>query len=56
VEAVIQKSNVRIQLAQLMQHHTTVEMGETFVDVVGGDFERLHGVSFCLNSFVACVV
>src|SRR3989338_8773780 len=43
----LQKHDVGIQLAQaiaqLVQHHTAVEMGKTFVNVVGSDFQRLHG-------------
>ena len=43
----LQKNDVGIQLAQtvaqLVQHHTAVEMGEAFVGVVGGDFLGKHG-------------
>ncbi len=32
-------------LAQLMQYHTAVELGEPLVDVIGGDLEVGHGMS-----------
>jgi hypothetical protein len=27
-----------------VQHHATVEMGEAFVDIVGGDFQGHGGI------------
>lgn len=39
----LQKDDVRIEMAQavaqLMNHHLPIELGEAFVDVVGGDMQ-----------------
>jgi hypothetical protein len=43
----LQEHDVGIQLAQpfaqFVQHDAAIEIGEAFVDVVGGDFEGRHG-------------
>src|SRR3989338_6488870 len=43
----LQKNDIGIQftqaVAQLMQYYAAVEMRKTLVDVISGDFQRLHG-------------